>query len=213
MTKREYSVVEEVFHAITHGIGALLSIAGLVILIIFAALKGNAWHVVSCSIYGGTLVILYLNSTMYHALAKTRAGNVFQILDHSSIYLLIAGTYTPFTLVTIRGGLGWTMFGIIWGLAVLGVIFKVFTAGRFKLFATIIYLIMGWFIVIAIGRIFKALPTGGLILLMTGGIFYSLGTVFYMLKKVPYFHFIWHIFVLGGSISHFFAILFYVIPR
>ncbi len=181
-------------------------------MIVLAALNGNAWHVVSCSIYGGTLVLLYLSSTMYHSLAKTRAAGVFQILDHSSIYFLIAGTYTPFTLVTLRGGLGWTMFGIIWGLAILGVIFKVFTAGKFKLFATIIYLIMGWLIIIPIGSIIKALPTGGLVLLVAGGLSYSLGTVFYMIKKVPYFHFVWHLFVLAGSVLHFFTILLYVIP-
>lgn len=211
-TKREYSIAEEVFHAITHGIGLLLSIAGLVVMIVLAALNGNAWHVVSCSVYGGTLVILYLNSTMYHSLAKTRAAKVFQILDHSSIYLLIAGTYTPFTLVTLRGALGWTIFGIIWGLAVLGVIFKVFTAGKFKLFATMIYLAMGWLIVIAIVPIFRSLATGGIVLLIAGGLAYSLGTVFYIFKKIPYFHFVWHLFVLAGSILHFFTILLYVIP-
>lgn len=211
-TKREYSVFEEVLHAITHGIGALLSIAGLVVLIVFAALRGSAWHVVSCSVYGGTLVLLYINSTIYHSLAKTRAAKVFQILDHASIYVLIAGTYTPFTLITLRGALGWTIFGIIWGLAVLGVLFKVFTAGRFKLFATMIYLVMGWLIVTAIVPIFRSLPTGGIVLLIAGGLAYSLGTIFYIFKKFRYFHFIWHLFVLAGSILHFFAILLYVIP-
>lgn len=212
MNKRTYSILEEVFHAITHGIGALLAIAGLVLLVVFAALKGNAWHVVSCAIYGGTLVILYLNSTLYHSLAKTKAEKVFQILDHSSIYLLIAGTYTPFTLITLRGPLGWTIFGIIWGLAVLGVVFKVFSAGRLKLLSTFIYLLMGWLIVFALGRILKTLPGGGVAFLIIGGVLYTLGTIFYIFKKIPYFHFVWHLFVLAASIMHFFAIFFYVIP-
>lgn len=212
MNKREYSVKEEIFHAIAHGIGLLFAIAGLIALIIFSAMRGNMWHVVSTSIYGGTLVILYLNSTLYHSLAKSRAEKVFRILDHSSIYLLIAGTYTPFALITIKGTWGWTVFGIVWGLAVLGIVFKALTAGRFKAFSTILYLIMGWLIVIVLGRIINNLERGGIILLFTGGAFYSLGTVFYMLKKVPYFHLIWHIFVLCGSIAHFFAVLFYVIP-
>jgi len=212
MNKRQYSVREEVFHAIAHGIGLILSIAGLIALIILSAMRGNMWHVVSTSIYGGTLVILYLNSTLYHALAKSRAEKVFRILDHSSIYLLIAGTYTPFALVTIKGGWGWAVFGIVWGLAVLGIVFKALTAGRFKTFSTILYLIMGWLIVIVIGRIINNLERGGIMLLFIGGAFYSLGTVFYMLKRVPYFHLIWHIFVLCASIAHFFAVLFYVIP-
>lgn len=212
MNKRTYSIMEEISHAITHGIGALLSIAGLVLLVVFAAMKGTTWHVVSCAIYGGTLVILYMNSTLYHSLAKTRAEKVFQILDHSSIYLLIAGTYTPFTLVTLRGALGWTMFGVIWGLAVLGVIFKVFSAGRLKLLSTFLYLIMGWIIVFAIGKILHSLPTGGLVFLVIGGGLYTLGTVFYIFKKIPYFHFVWHLFVLAASIMHFFAIFFYIIP-
>lgn len=212
MNKRQYSVREEVFHAIAHGIGLILAIAGLIALIILSAMRGNMWHVISTSIYGGTLVILYLNSTLYHALAKSRAEKVFRILDHSSIYLLIAGTYTPFALVTIKGGWGWAVFGIVWGLAVLGIVFKALTAGRFKTFSTILYLIMGWLIVIVIGRIINNLERGGIILLFIGGAFYSLGTVFYMLKRVPYFHLIWHIFVLCASIAHFFAVLFYVIP-
>ncbi|MDY6787908.1 MAG: hemolysin III family protein [candidate division WOR-3 bacterium] len=212
MNKREYSVSEEVFHAVAHGIGLILAIAGLIALIILSAMRGNMWHVISTSIYGGTLVILYLNSTLYHALAKTRAEKVFRILDHSSIYLLIAGTYTPFALITIKGAWGWGVFGIVWGLAVLGIVFKAFTAGRFKTFSTILYLIMGWLIVIVIGRIINNLERGGIILLFIGGAFYSLGTVFYMLKRVPYFHLIWHIFVLCASIAHFFAVLFYVIP-
>ncbi|MFO8061335.1 MAG: hemolysin III family protein [bacterium] len=212
MNKRQYSVREEVFHAIAHGIGLILAIAGLIALITLSAMRGNMWHVISTSIYGGTLVILYLNSTLYHALAKSRAEKVFRILDHSSIYLLIAGTYTPFALVTIKGGWGWAVFGIVWGLAVLGIVFKALTAGRFKTFSTILYLIMGWLIVIVIGRIINNLERGGIILLFIGGAFYSLGTVFYMLKRVPYFHLIWHIFVLCASIAHFFAVLFYVIP-
>lgn len=179
---------------------------------VFSAIKGDAWHIVSTAIYGATLIILYLSSTLYHAIQKKKAKAVFEIFDHASIYLLIAGTYTPFALVTLRGVTGWTIFGIIWGLAVLGVLFKVFFIKKFNFLATIIYILMGWLIVFAFGPLVQNLKGNGLALLVWGGIAYTAGTFFYLYRKFKYHHLIWHFFVLAGSILHFFCIFFYVIP-
>ena len=203
---------EELAHAITHGVGAVLSMAGLAVLVVFASLRGDAWHVVAASIYGASLLTLYLCSTFYHALPPSRAKQVFQTLDHGAIYILIAGTYTPFTLVTLRGGWGWSLFGVIWGLAVLGVIQEVVLKRRIRWVSLLLYLGMGWLIMVAVRPLVGALDTGGLILLSAGGLFYTLGTVFYMAHRIPYHHAIWHLFVLAGSICHFFAVLRYVIP-
>jgi len=208
----KFSIKEEVFNAISHGVGALLSISALVLLVVFSAIKGDAWHIVSTAIYGATLIILYLSSTLYHAIQKKKAKAVFEIFDHASIYLLIAGTYTPFALVTLRGVTGWTIFGIIWGLAVLGVLFKVFFIKKFNFLATIIYILMGWLIVFAFGPLVQNLKGNGLALLVWGGIAYTAGTFFYLYRKFKYHHLIWHFFVLAGSILHFFCIFFYVIP-
>lgn len=207
-----YTLGEEIANAITHGVGSLLAIAGLVLLIVFSSIYGNPWYIVSFTIYGSSLVILYTMSTIYHSLPRGIAKNVFEILDHSSIYLLIAGTYTPFELVTLRGPIGWTLFGITWGMTVIGILFKVFFVKKFVVLSTLIYIIMGWMIVFAIKPLLERLPVNGIIFLVLGGTFYTVGTIFYIRRKMKYHHAIWHLFVLGGSAMHFFAILFYVLP-
>lgn len=207
-----YSLPEEIANAVTHGVGALLSAAALAILVVYANLFGDAWHVVSFSIYGASLVILYLCSTLYHSFQNERVRRIFKILDHSSIYILIAGTYTPITLVTLRGKLGWTIFGIVWGLAIVGIILKAFFVQRFKILSTICYILMGWIVIIAMKPLIEQLPFGGIAFLVAGGISYTVGALFYMIKKIPFNHAIFHLFVLGGSICHFFAILFYMLP-
>lgn len=204
--------MEEVMNAVTHGIGTLLAVAGLVLLTVLAYLHGDIWHIVSFSIYGSTLVLLYLASTLYHSFTNEKVKRIFKILDHSAIYLLIAGTYTPFTLVPLHGVLGWTVFGVVWGLAIIGIVLKVFFAGRFKFVSTMCYLGMGWFIIVAIKPLIATVPALGMNWLFAGGLFYTLGSAFYMWKKIPYNHAIWHLFVLAGSVSHFIAVFFYVLP-
>lgn len=204
--------MEEVMNAVTHGVGTLLAVAGLVLLTVFAYLYGEVWHILSFSIYGTTLVLLYLASTLYHSFTNERLKYIFKILDHSAIYLLIAGTYTPFTLVPLHGLLGWTVFGLVWGLAIIGIVLKVFFVGRFKLISTLCYILMGWFIIIAIKPLIATVATLGIMWLIIGGLFYTFGTVFYLWHKLPYNHAIWHLFVLAGSISHFIAVFFYVLP-
>jgi hemolysin III len=204
--------MEEVMNAVTHGIGTLLAVAGLVLLIVLAYLHGDFWHIVSFSIYGTTLVLLYLASTLYHSFTNERVKRIFKILDHSAIYLLIAGTYTPFTLVPLHGVLGWTIFGLVWGFAIIGIALKVFFTGRFKIISTLCYLGMGWFIVFAIKPLIDTVPALGMTWLLVGGLFYTLGSIFYLWKRIPYNHAIWHLFVLAGSISHFIAVFFYILP-
>ena len=207
-----YSFLEELFNSITHGAGVLLSVAALVLLIIFSNTYGTTSHVVSCTIFGVTLILLYSASTLYHSIQKPQVKSVLKIIDHSCIYLLIAGTYTPFLLVTLRGVLGWTMFGAIWFMAISGVLFKIFFVHRFKIISTLAYLLMGWIIIFVIRPLIDSLPSGGIILLVAGGLAYSLGVIFYAWKRLPFNHAIWHLFVLAGSICHFFAIIFYVLP-
>ncbi|HOW45044.1 MAG TPA: hemolysin III family protein [Candidatus Aminicenantes bacterium] len=203
---------EETINAVTHGAGAVLGAAGLAVLVALAALRGDAWHVVSCAIYGATLVLLFTSSTLYHSFRGPRVKHVFRVIDHSSIYLLIAGTYTPFLLVSLRGGWGWSLFGVVWGLALAGIAFQVFFVDRFRLAQTLIYLGMGWLVVVATRPLLQRVPLGGLLWLLAGGLSYTLGAVFYLWKKLPYHHGIWHLFVLAGSVCHYFAILLYVIP-
>ncbi len=207
-----YSLREEIVNHITHAIGAVLSLVGLILLVLRAAKYGDVWHVVSFSIYGSSLLILYTISAMYHSKQKLHIKKKFRILDHVSIYLLIAGSYTPFLLVSLRGAWGWSLFGIVWGLALLGIIFKVFFIGRFEVLATIGYVLMGWLVVVAFKEIVLHVPKGGITLLIAGGLTYTLGVVFYAIKKIPYNHAIWHLFVLGGSAFHFFAIYHYILP-
>ncbi len=206
------TIINETANAITHGIGVLLAIAALVLLVVFASMHGNAWHVVSFSIYGATLVLLYLSSTLYHSIQKPRLKAAFRVADHSAIFLLIAGTYTPFTLVTLRESGGWVMFGFIWGLAVLGIAYKIFFINRHVVISTLFYLFMGWLIVFSISDLAAALPFNGIVLLAAGGLSYTLGMIFYAGRERLLMHAVWHLFVLGGSICHFFAILFYVLP-
>ena len=198
-------------NAITHGVGAALAIAGAVFLIL-ASRRGSAWVVVSCSVFAFTLVLVYLCSTLYHSLVRTRARHVFQILDHSSIYLLIAGTYAPFTLVSLRGPVGWVLFGVVWTLAVAGVIFKSFAVDRFEVASALVYLLQGWFVVVAIRPLLHAITFNGVAWLGAGGLAYTLGIVFFAFDRFRYFHATWHLFVLAGSALHYFAILFYVVP-
>jgi hemolysin III len=202
---------EEIANAITHGIGVFLSIAGLVLLIVFSAFNGTALHVVSFTIFGSSMVILYTSSTLVHALPKGKAKDLFEIFDHSSIYLFIAGTYTPFTLLVIKGSLGWTMFGVIWGLAVAGIIFKAFYVKKFLVTSTILYLLMGWMVVLGWNGITENVAYGGIVLLVAGGLCYTVGTIFYMWRGFKFHHLVWHLFVLAGSICHFFCVLIYLV--
>ncbi|MGD6803248.1 hemolysin III family protein [Rossellomorea vietnamensis] len=201
---------EEIANAVTHGIGFLLSIPALVLLILAAVEKGTAWHIVSYTIFGVTMLLLYLFSTLLHSFKPSRIKKLFAILDHSAIYLLIAGTYTPFMLVSFRTPLGWTIFGIIWGLAIAGVVFKCYFVDRYQIISTIVYLLMGWMIIIAVKPLYEILSPTGFLLLLTGGIFYSIGAVFYVWNKLPYNHAIWHLFVLAGSTFMFLCVLLYV---
>lgn len=209
---RRITCINEIANSVTHGIGALLAVAGLVLLVVYAAMHGNAWHVVSFSIYGSTLVLMYLASTLYHSIQKPRLKYVFRVIDHAAIFLLIAGTYTPFTLVTLQGSRGWILFGVIWGLALLGIFYKVFFINRHPVISTLFYVLMGWLIIFSIGDLLQNLPRNGLILLGAGGLSYMLGIIFYAGRERLLMHAIWHLFVLGGSICHYFAILFYVLP-
>lgn len=197
-------------HGVSHGIGVALSIGGLAVLVATAALRGDARLVASVAVFGTTLVLLYTASTLYHSIPVLKAKRVLRILDHSAIYLLIAGTYTPFTLITLNGPWGWTIFGIEWGLALAGIIYKVFFYDeKHRGISTAVYLLMGWMALIAIKPLIGALHPGGLIWLGIGGLSYSLGVIFYLWRSLPFAHVIWHLFVLGGSISHFFAVFFY----
>lgn len=203
------SVIEEVFNAITHGAGTILSLVGLIMLLDVSGKSNNILKDIGFGVFGAALIFSYLVSTLYHSLSFTKAQKIFKILDHSSIYILIAGTYTPFSLIALKGQLGLDLFFLIWILAVSGIILKTFYVHRFMKLSVALYLSMGWSIVFGIKPLMAALPIQGTFLLALGGLFYTFGVVFYSLKKLPFHHTIWHIFVLGGSISHFFA-LFYL---
>lgn len=205
--------MEERLNAVTHGIGALLSLAGLVVLIAASRLHGDIWHLVSSSIYGTSLVLLYLASTLYHSFSNEKLKYIFKIFDHAAIYLLIAGTYTPFLLVLFRGVLGWTFFGVIWGLALIGVVFQIFFVKRFKILSTVCYILMGWLMLILIKPLVAALPASGLFWLIGGGLLYSVGSLFYLYRWFPYNHMVWHLFVLAGSAAHFITIYRYILPN
>jgi len=205
---RKLTVKEEIFNSITHGIGTLLSIAALVLLVVHAVGKGDVWHVVSYTIYGSSLVLLYLCSTLYHSFTKEKLKNLFARFDHAAIFILIAGTYTPFLLTVLRGTLGWTLFGIIWGVAIAGVVIRSIYLTRFRKLMVALYLAMGWMFVVAVGPMMRNLPMLSIIFLFLGGIFYSVGVVFYVKRNLKYGHGIWHLFVLAGSIMHFFAVMY-----
>jgi len=206
--KKAYSSGEEFANSITHGVGFFIGIAVLVLLVVFSSLRKSAWEVVSCSIYGVTFILLYLSSTLYHSARRPRVRQVMKIVDHSAIYLLIAGTYTPYALVPLRGAVGWTLLGVIWGCALLGIFFKAFFTGRFKAVSLISYLFMGWICVIAVKPLYRELGTSSFVLFAAGGLCYTVGTIFYAWKSLKGSHAVWHLFVLSGSLCHFFSILF-----
>lgn len=202
----------ELANSLTHGLGATLGAIALILMVFQASLYGTARHIVGAAVFGAALVLLYTMSTLYHAFRGPRVKRVFKILDHSAIYVLIAGTYTPFCLSTLQGAWGWSLFGMIWSLALLGISFKTVFTGRFEIFSTIVYLAMGWMVMIAAGPLWRLLPRGGLYWLMGGGLFYTLGVGFYSWKNLRFHHAIWHLFVLGGSLCHVAAVMGFVIP-
>jgi len=208
--KRPESASEHIANAITHGVGFGLSVACLVLLVVFASLRHGAWEIVSCSVYGSTLVILYLASTLYHSIYRPRVRHILQIIDRAAIYLLIAGTYTPYLLVPLRGALGWSLFGVIWGMAIVGIVFQAVFINRYKVFSVLTYLLMGWMVVATIIPLLRVFPVMAIIWMAIGGLCYTLGIVFYAWRQLKFAHAIWHLFVLAGSICHFFGILFFV---
>ena len=212
-TRRKYTLGEEIFNSVTHGIGTVLSVGGTVVLIIFAAIYNDAWAVVSSAIFGASLIVLYTMSTLYHAITNNTAKKFFRIMDHNTIFFLIAGTYTPLTLTVLRGALGWVLFGIVWGAAILGIVFNSIDLEKYSKPSIACYIAMGWVIIFAIRPLMDALPQISLVFLLLGGVLYTLGVIFYAIKKVKYFHSIWHIFTLGGSVFHYFAILISIIQQ
>jgi hemolysin III len=211
MDTPRYGFVEEIANSVTHGIGLALSVAGLTLLVTFSTLSGDPWRIVSFTIYGATLVVLYVASTLYHGVPNPAAKKILRRVDHASIFLLIAGTYTPFVLVVLRGGLGWTLFGIVWTLAAFGIAVKIVFTGRFEVLTVILYLGMGWMGVMAIKPMISALPPSGLALLVAGGLAYTIGVIFYAGRCIPFNHAIWHLFVITGSICHFLAVILFVL--
>ena len=204
---------EEVANSATHGLGVLLSIAALVVLVTTADAQKDIWKVVSFSIYGSSSITLYLSSTLYHLYSSPGLKRLLQLADHSAIFLFIAGTYTPFTLINLRGPWGWSLFGLIWAIAVTGIVLTFVYLGRFRLLFTILYLAMGWLVIIAFKPLLAAVPMGGILWIIGGGLFYSTGVFFYLNRNIPYGHAVWHLFVLAGSICHFLGIFFYVLPH
>lgn len=206
-----YSIGEEIANSITHGIGTLLSIAACIILIVTAAFSGSAIKVVSVSIFGASLILMFIMSTLYHALTNEKVKRVFKIFDHTAIFVLIAGTYTPIALVTLNGILGWTIFGIVWAVAIVGIVLNSISIEKFKKFSMIAYIAMGWCIVPVFKPLIDKLALGGIVFLVIGGLLYTLGVIFYKMKAIKYMHSIWHVFVLAGAISQYFCIQLYVI--
>ena len=203
--------LEEILNAVTHGIGAALSVAALVGMLIHYA-NGGVWHLTSCLIYGISLILLYLASTLYHSFTNMRLKAIFKFVDHASIYVLIAGNYTPFALIPLHGSLGWTIFGVVWGLAALGIVFQIFFVKRFRVLGTLCYLGMGWFAVVMVRPLLELLPAEAVYWLFIGGVLYTVGAIFYLAKRLPYSHVVWHVFVLAGSAAHFWSIFHYVLP-
>ncbi|MBV9923450.1 MAG: hemolysin III family protein [Acidobacteria bacterium] len=209
---KESLTAEEVANCATHGVGLALSVAGFVALVALAYAHGDAWHIASCAVYGASLVALYLASTLYHGARGPRAKSLFQALDHCGIYLLIAGTYTPFTLVTLRGPWGWTLFGLVWGLALAGIVFRVVCGERYRPLAVVSYVLLGWLCVVAVKPILTLVPPGALAWIAAGGLTYTAGVFFFTARRIPHHHAIWHLFVLAGSICHYVAVFVYVLP-
>jgi hemolysin III len=208
-TKR-YSLGEEIANSVTHGVGWLASMCGLTVLVTFAAITGGALRVASCAVFGATLVLLYAASTLYHALPFERAKHVFRVLDHSAIFLLIAGTYTPLSLVAIGGAWGWSLFATVWSLAAIGVLLNTLAHDRWRWLSLVLYVTMGWLVVIAVKPLLEAVSTGELVLVICGGLAYTVGLAFYGWRRLPYGHAVWHLFVVAGSVLHYLAVLFAV---
>ncbi|MFP3664346.1 MULTISPECIES: PAQR family membrane homeostasis protein TrhA [Priestia] len=211
-TTHTFTRGEEIANAITHGVGAVLSIVGLTLLIVLSSLEGTPWHVISFTIYGVTMLLLYVSSTLVHSFPEGKVKDLFEIFDHSSIYLFIAGTYTPFLFIAVKGTTGWTLFGIVWGIALAGIVFKAFFVKKFLFISTILYVFMGWMIVFAWDSLTQNIAHQGIVLLVVGGVLYTIGAVFYVWRGFRFHHMIWHMFVLGGTILHFLAIILYVLP-
>jgi hemolysin III len=207
---RVQTKLEEQLNAWTHGIGAALGIVALVLLIIYTD-NDTPWSLFSVIVYGISIIVLFLASTFYHAVEGEKRKHNFRVVDHISIYLLIAGTYTPVLLISLTDNLGWTLFWTVWGIAAFGVVLKLFFTGKFEIFSTLLYLVMGWLIIFDFSNVSEALGPNGILWLYAGGLFYTTGIIFYALQKVKYFHVIWHLFVLGGAICHFFMIFNHVI--
>jgi hemolysin III len=205
--------IEEIANAVTHGIGFVLSVVGFVILLALAIARGSAWLIAGCAIYGTTLVCLYAASTLYHSVPEPKIKRALLVCDHCAIYLLIAGTYTPFLLVNLRGPWGWSLLGVMWGLALAGIVFQLCGGREFPILSTSLYVVLGWVGVVALKPILAHVPASGLLWLVIGGLMYCIGVIFYAAKKIPYHHVIWHVFVMAGSTCHYFAILFAVFPQ
>jgi hemolysin III len=209
LQERPQSLGEEIANSVSHGLGLLATLAAFPILVIAALRRGDAAGIVGASVFATTMVLLYLMSTLFHALPRCRAKRAFQILDHSAIYFLIAGTYTPFTLGVLRGNWGWTLLGLVWGLAVVGTVLKALGGVRYTTVSTWMYLAMGWLVLIAAKTVWTVVPTWGLFWLLAGGVAYTAGAVFFMAERIRYFHFVWHLFVVAGTACHFIAVLWY----
>ena len=206
-----YTVGEEIFNSVSHGVGALLSVAALTLLIVFAVFRSDGYGLASAIVFGVSLILLYSMSTVYHIIQNETAKKVLRVFDHCSIFILIAGTYTPYLLMCMRNALGWTMFGLIWGVTVLGIVLNAVNLERFRRFSLVCYICMGWAIVFTIKPIIQNIALPGVVLLITGGVVYTIGVIFYVLKRYRYMHSIWHLFVLGGSVCHYLSVLLYVL--
>ena len=209
---QHYSIAEERVNIASHAIGFIMSIVALVLLVRYASIYGDVWHIVSYSIFGVSLMVLYAASTVYHSAKNPKFRRRMRIVDHASIYVLIAGTYTPFTLVTLNGFTGWVVFGVTWGMAVTGIILKLFYTGRYDAISTLMYVFMGWIIVFAINPLIENLSSDGLFWLIAGGMAYTTGAILYSIKKIKFNHAIFHLFVLLGSFCHFISVYFYILP-
>ena len=203
---------QEYANAASHALGVGFSVVALVLLIVYSVSRGTVWDVVSFAVFGSTMLLLYTCSTLLHSLPQGRAKNVFEILDHAAIYLFIAGTYTPILLMVVKGWEGWALFWTVWAIALAGVVFKVFFVKRFMILSTVGYLLLGWMVVLVLGPLAHNLPLPGLLYLFGGGVFYTVGTVFYVWKRITYHHALWHLFVLAGSACHFIMVLVYLLP-
>lgn len=210
---KRYTLGEEIFSSVTHGVGSLLAIGGTSVLLVLAAIYSDAWSVVGCAIFGASLIILYCMSTLYHAITNAKAKRFFRIMDHNTIFLLIAGTYTPITISILRGAIGWVLFGIVWGAAVIGIVLNSINLEKFRKPSVVCYIAMGWVIIFAIRPLLQVMNAWSLWLLVGGGVFYTVGVIFYAIKKIKYFHSVWHIFTVAGSVCHYFSILIAVINR